>query len=220
VFDFSYDGVMRSVEESLARLGLDRIDILYIHDPDDHYDQACDGAFAALDRLRRSGSVGAIGVGMNQHQMLARFAAAAPFDCLLLAGRYSLLDQGALDDLLPLCAGRGIAVVAGGVYNSGILANPRSGATYDYEAADAGRLERAQRLQRLCADHGIDLKAAAIRFVLAHPAVTATVIGARSPQEIAASVAAAEQPIPADFWRAVRRAALVDDRAPLPGYPA
>jgi D-threo-aldose 1-dehydrogenase len=219
VFDFSYDGVMRSIEESLVRLGLDRIDILYIHDPDRHYDQARDGAFAALDRLRRDGSVGAIGVGMNQHQMLARFARSAPFDCFLLAGRYSLLDQGALDDLLPLCVERNIAVVAGGVYNSGILANPRPGATYDYKAADAGQLERARKLQLTCAEHGIDLKAAAIQFVLAHPAVTSAVIGARVPQEIEASVAAAGQRIPIDFWRALRRQALVDARSPLPGCP-
>jgi D-threo-aldose 1-dehydrogenase len=219
VFDFSYDGVMRSVEESLARLGLDRIDILYIHDPDDHFEQARDGAFTALDHLRRDGSVGAIGAGMNQHQMLARFARSAPFDCFLLAGRYSLLDQGALDELLPLCVERNIAVVAGGVYNSGILANPRPGATYDYEAADTDRLERAAKLQRLCAEHGIDLKAAAIQFALAHPAVTSAMMGARAPQEIAASVAAASQRIPVDFWQALRRHALVDARSPLPGYP-
>lgn len=219
VFDFSYDGVMRSVEESLKRLGLDRIDILYIHDPDDHFEQARDGAFTALDRLRRDGSVGAIGAGMNQHQMLARFAKAAPFDCFLLAGRYSLLDQGALDDLLPLCVERNIAIVAGGVYNSGILANPRPGATYDYEAADTGRLERAAKLQQLCAEHGIDLKAAAIQFALAHPAVTSAMMGARAPQEIAANVAAAGQRIPADFWKALRQHALVDPRSPLPGCP-
>jgi D-threo-aldose 1-dehydrogenase len=219
VFDFSHDGVMRSVEESLARLDLGRIDILYIHDPDDHYEQARDGAFAALDRLRRDGSVGAVGVGMNQHQMLARFAEAASFDCFLLAGRYSLLDQGALDTLLPLCAARGIAVVAGGVYNSGILANPGAGATYDYEAAGTARLARAGQLQRLCEAHGIDLKAAAVQFVLAHPVITGAVIGARAPQEIEASVAAAGQPIPIDFWRALRREGLIDARSPLPGDP-
>ena len=217
VFDFSHDGVIRSVEDSLVRLGLDRIDILYIHDPDDHYQQARDGAYAALDRLRHDGSVGAIGVGMNQHQMLARFAEAAPFDCFLLAGRYSLLDQGALDDLLPLCAARGIAVVAGGVYNSGILANPGAGATYDYEAAGADRLARAGQLQRFCGAYGVDLKAAAIQFVLAHPVVTGGVIGARAPEEIEASVTAAGQSVPIEFWRALRREGLIDARSPLPG---
>jgi D-threo-aldose 1-dehydrogenase len=217
VFDYSYDGVMRSVEESLARLGLDRIDILHIHDPDNHYEEARDGAFAALDRLRRDGSIGAIGAGMNQHQMLAQFAQERSFDCFLLAGRYSLLDQGSLDDLLPLCAERDIAIIAGGVYNSGILANPRPGATYDYEAADARLIERAQQLQQLCVEHGVDLKAVAIQFVLAHPVVPAIVIGARTSQEIEASVAAAAQSVPADFWRALRERGLVDSRCPLPG---
>lgn len=220
VFDYSYDGVMRSVEESLGRLGLDRIDILHIHDPDDHYEEARDGAFAALDRLRQDGSIGAIGAGMNQHQMLARFARELAFDCFLLAGRYSLLDQGSLDDLLPLCAERGIAIIAGGVYNSGILANPQPGATYNYEPADGRLVERAGHLQQLCAEHGVDLKAAAIQFVLAHPMVPAVVVGARTPQEIEASVAAASQPIPADFWRALRHRGLVDARSPLPGSPS
>ncbi len=220
VFDFSYDGVLRSVDESLTRLVLDRIDILYIHDPDDHYEAARDGAFAALDRLRRDGSVGAIGAGMNQHRMLARFANERPFDCFLLAGRYSLLDQSSLDDLLPLCAELGIAIVAGGVYNSGILAAPRPGATYDYETADGRLIERARQLQALCAEHGTDLKAAAIQFVLAHPVVTGVVLGARAPQEIEASLAAARQTVPADFWQALRQRGLVDARAPLPGDPS
>jgi D-threo-aldose 1-dehydrogenase len=220
VFDYSYDGVMRSVEESLARLGLDRIDILHIHDPDNHYEEARDGAFNALDRLRRNGSIGAVGAGMNQHQMLAQFARERLFDCFLLAGRYSLLDQGSLDELLPLCADRGIAIIAGGVYNSGILASPKPGATYNYEIADARLIERARQLQQLCAEHGVDLKAAAIQFVLAHPVVPAVVIGARTPQEIEASVAAAGHPIPPDFWHALRDRGLIDARCPLPGSPS
>jgi D-threo-aldose 1-dehydrogenase len=220
VFDFSYDAVMRSVEESLARLGLDRIDILFIHDPDAHYEEALKGAFPALERLRREGTVGAVGAGMNQHQMLARFANTAPFDGFLLAGRYTLLEQGALDDLFPACAARGMGIVLGGVYNSGILANPRIGATFDYKEADAALVARAQQLQDLCRAHGIDLKAAAVQFALAHPVVSGAVLGARSAAEIEESVAMAAKPIPLDFWRALRRQALVDPRAPLPGVDA
>jgi D-threo-aldose 1-dehydrogenase len=217
VFDFSYDAIMRSVEESLARLGLDRIDILFIHDPDEHYEEALQGAFPALERLRRENTVGAIGAGMNQHEMLARFANAAQFDGFLLAGRYTLLDQGALDDLFPACAARGMGIVLGGVYNSGILANPRAGATFDYKEADAELVARAQRLEELCREHGIELKAAAVQFALAHPAVSGAVLGARTAAEIEESLAMAARPIPLDFWRALRRQGLVDPRAPLPG---
>ena len=124
-FDFSYDGVMRSVDESLERMGLERIDILHIHDPDDHYNAALKGAYRALDRLRADGVIGAVGAGMNQAEMLIRFAREADFDCFLLAGRYTLLDQVALKELLPECVERGIAIIAGGVYNSGILADPK-----------------------------------------------------------------------------------------------
>jgi D-threo-aldose 1-dehydrogenase len=129
VFDYTFDGVMRSVEESLGRLGLDRVDVLYIHDPDDHWEDAIRGAYPALDRLRAEGVVRAIGAGMNQAEMLARFAREGDFDVFLVAGRYTILDQSALTELLPLCVARGIAVVAGGVMNSGILADPRPGAT-------------------------------------------------------------------------------------------
>ena len=217
VFDFSYDGVMRSVDESLDRLGLDRVDILLIHDPDDHHDAAIDGAFRALDRLRSDGTVRAIGAGMNQHEMLARFASEAPFDCFLLAGRYSLLDQSALADLMPLCAARGIGLILGGVYNSGILANPTAGATFDYKAADAARVARAQRLDALCRRHGTELKAAAIRFALAHPAVSGIVLGARSAREVEENVAMAQLDVPAALWEDVRREHLIDPSAPVPG---
>lgn len=131
VFDFSYDGVMRSVEESLERLGLDRVDVLHIHDPDRHYDDARSGAYVALDRLRREGRIRALGAGMNQAEMPARFARELEMDCFLLAGRYTLLDQAAWRELLPLCVEKGIAVIIGGVYNSGILTDPRPGATFN-----------------------------------------------------------------------------------------
>src|SRR6266704_4597234 len=164
VFDFSYDGVMRSFEESLERLGLDRIDVLHIHDPDDHYDEALSGAYRALDDLRRQGVIGAVGAGMNQAEMLTRFAKEADFDCFLLAGRYTLLDQVALKELLPTCLERGVAIIAGGVFNSGILADPRPGAHYNYQAAPQELIDRAQKLRAVCERHGVPLRAAAIQF--------------------------------------------------------
>ncbi len=200
VFDYSYDGVLRSVEESLGRLGLDRVDIAYIHDPDQHYDEALCGAYPALERLRREGVIGAVGVGMNQVDMLARFARDAAVDCFLLAGRYTLLDQGALRDLLPLCLERGIAIVAGGVYNSGILADPRPGATFDYVPADAATVKRARRLQVICRAHGVPLKAAAVQYPLGHPAVASVVVGARSVAELDENTAMFRHPIPAGLW--------------------
>src|SRR5256712_10425364 len=128
---------MRSVDESLERLGLDRVDILHIHDPDDHYDETINGAYRALDRLRADGVIGAVGAGMNQAEMLALFAREGDFDCFWLAGRYTLLDQIALKELLPECQKRGIAILAGGVYNSAILADPKPGAHYNYQTAPA-----------------------------------------------------------------------------------
>ena len=216
-FDYSYDGVMRSVEESLVRLGLDRIDILLVHDPDDHYDEAVAGAFRALQRLRDDGSIKAIGAGMNQSEMLARFADAAPVDCFLLAGRYTLLDQGALTTLFPICTRKNIAILLGGIYNSGILANPHGQAKFNYEDADASLVARARALDALCKQHGIALKAAAIQFCLAHPAVTIGLQGARTAQEAADNIAMAHAPIPAAFWHELRASQLIDAHAPLPG---
>jgi D-threo-aldose 1-dehydrogenase len=201
VFDFSYDGVMRSVEESLTRFGLDRIDVLHIHDPDDHFDEALSGAFRALDRLRTEGSIKAVGAGMNQSEMLARFAREASFDCFLLAGRYTLLDRSGAVELLPLCVERGIAIIAGGVFNSGILANPRPGATFDYKAAPPDLVRRAAELSATCERHGVDLKAAAIQFPLRHPAVPTVLTGCRSVSEVEDNVRAFETPIPDDLWK-------------------
>lgn len=217
VFDFSYDGVMRSVEESLVRLGLDRIDVLLVHDPDDHYDDAVTGAFRALQRLRAEGTVKAIGAGMNQSEMLTRFAEAVPVDCFLLAGRYTLLDQGALDALFPVCAAKNIGILLGGIYNSGILANPRTSAKFNYEDADAALVARALELDELCRRHGTELKAAALQFCMAHPAVTVAVIGARNADEVADNIAMSESTVPPAFWQELRARNLVDARAPLPG---
>jgi D-threo-aldose 1-dehydrogenase len=203
VFDFSYDGVMRSVEESLSRLGLDHVDVLLIHDPDDHYEEALTGAYRALDRLRSEGTIKAVGAGMNQAGMLTRFGREADFDCFLLAGRYTMLDQSGAKELLPLCLDRGIAVIAGGVFNSGILADPRPGAPYDYRPAPAELLERAQRIKAICWRHGVDLKAAAIQFPLRHPAVASVLIGCRSVSELEENVRMFESPIPAELWEEV-----------------
>src|SRR5713226_9394052 len=184
MFDFSYDGVMRSFQESLVRLGLDRIDILHIHDPDNYYDDAISGAYRALDRLRADRVIGAVSAGMNQAEMLTRFAREADFDCFLLAGRYTLLDQIALKELLPVCLERGIAIIAGGVYNSGILADPKPGAHYNYQTAPDELIERAQRIRDVCVRHGVPLKAAAMQFPLGHPAVTCVVVGCRPPEQL------------------------------------
>ena len=216
-FDFSYDGVMRSVAESLDRLGLDRVDVLLVHDPDDHYDDAVSGAFRALKRLRDDGTVKAIGSGMNQSEMLTRFAEAVPVDCFLLAGRYTLLDQGALDALFPACVAKNIGILLGGIYNSGILANPHPGAKFNYEDADAALVARALELDQLCRKHGTELKAAALQFCMAHPAVTVAVMGARNAAEVSDNIAMSERAMPQAFWQELRAKNLVDARAPLPG---
>jgi D-threo-aldose 1-dehydrogenase len=216
-FDFSHDGVMRSVEESLARLGLDRVDVLLVHDPDDHYDAAVAGAFRALQRLRDDGTVKAIGAGMNQSEMLVRFAEAVPVDCFLLAGRYTLLDQGALDALFPLCLANGIGIILGGIYNSGILANPRVGAKFNYEDAGAALVARVRELDELCRRHGTELRAAAVQFCMAHPAVMVALLGARNAAEVADNIAMSERAVPPALWQELRDRKLVAARAPLPG---
>jgi D-threo-aldose 1-dehydrogenase len=216
VFDFSRDGVLTSYEESLERLGLDRADILHLHDPDNHFDQALGEGFPALAGLREQGRVRAVGAGMNQPEMPARFARAASFDCFLLAGRYTLLDQSGLDELLPLCQERGISVIAGGVFNSGILADPRAGATYAYAPAPPQILERAQRLREICGRHAVPLAAAAMQFPLGHPAVAAVVMGARSVAEVDDDVWLFRHPIPAGLWDALKNEGLLSPAAPTP----
>ena len=197
VFDFSYDGAVRSLEESLERMGLDRVDIALIHDPDDHYQAAIAGAYVALERLRSEGVVDAIGVGMNQTKLLARFARETDIDCLLVAGRYTLLDRSAADELLPLCHARGIAVIAAGVFNSGILAN---GDTYDYRPAPASIRARVEELRRACERHATPLAAAAIQFPVRHPAITTVLVGCRSTAEITEDSSLLGCNIPAELW--------------------
>ena len=216
VFDFSFDGVMRSVEESLGRLGLERIDILYIHDPDEHWEAAIGGAYPALHRLRSEGVVEAIGAGMNQAEMLARFAREGDFDCFMLAGRYTLLDQAALPDLLPLCTERGISIVLAGVMNSGILADPRPGSRFNYLPAGPEWIERARQIQAVCDRHGVSLKAAAVQFPLAHPAVACVVVGVRRRRHLDEYPELLRFPIPDDLWTELREEGLLASEAPTP----
>ncbi|MGW1672991.1 aldo/keto reductase [Streptomyces sp. NPDC002324] len=216
VWDFSADGVRRSLEASLDRLGLDRVDIVLLHDPDDHADQALDEAYPALERLRAEGVVGAIGVGMNQTAVPARFLRETDIDVVLLAGRYTLLEQQGLAELLPEAAARGRSVLIGGVFNSGLLTHPAPGATYDYAPAPEPVLARALRLKEVTERHGVPLRAAALRFPLGHPAVAAVLTGARSPDEVRDTVEQSRLPVPAALWDELRAAGLIAPEAPVP----
>jgi D-threo-aldose 1-dehydrogenase len=200
VRDYSADGVLRSLEDSLRRLRLDRVDIALIHDPDDRQAEALDGAYPALDRLRSDGAVGAIGVGVNSASLAEWFVSRADLDCVLVAGRYTLLDDSAARTLFPLCGSRGVAVLAAGVFNSGVLADPADGARYDYAPAAPGVLARVRCVRDVCAGHGVPVAAAALRYVLRHPAVTAAVVGARTPEEIRADAGYVGLTIPEALW--------------------
>jgi D-threo-aldose 1-dehydrogenase len=196
-FDFSHDAALRSLEASLERLGLDRVDIALIHDPDDHYEEAVAGAYRALARLRDEGVVRAIGVGMNRTELLCRFARETELDCMLLAGRYTLLDRSAAEELLPVCEEYRIRVIAGGVFNSGVLAG---GDTFDYEAASADVLARVRSLTATCARHGVPLLAAAVQFPLRHAAVATVLVGCRTPGEVEEDVRLFELEVPQALW--------------------
>ena len=204
VWDFSRDGIRRSLEESLRRLGLDRVDIAYLHDPDDHIDDVARarGYPGARQSSEREGSVAAIGAGMNDASLLARLVRETDMDVVMLAGRYTLLEQDSLDDLLPLCVERGVGVVAAGVFNSGLLARPQPSreAKYDYETAPRELVDRARAIAAVCDRHGTSLPAAAIAFPLAHPAVVSVCLGARSAKQVQQNVALYGEPIAADLW--------------------
>ena len=197
-FDFSHDATLRSLDESLGRLGLDRVDIAFVHDPDDHFDVALAGSFRALRRLRDEGVVRAIGVGANQPAVLCRFAREADPDCFLVAGRFTALDRTAEPELLPLCQASGIAVIAGGVFNSGVIAG---GTTFDYEAAPPEIVERVEALREICARYGVPLPAAAVQFPLRHPAVATVLVGCRTQDEVAEDMRLAELEVPAGLWK-------------------
>ncbi|NKI44061.1 aldo/keto reductase [Streptomyces sp. LD120] len=215
-WDFSAEGVRRGLEESLTRLGLDRVDIAYLHDPDDHVVQALDEAYPALERLRQEGVLGAVGIGVNQCALPARFLRETDLDVVLLAGRYTLLDQSGLAELLPLAEARGVDVVLGGVYNSGLLADPRPGATFDYARAPRELLGRAVELQRVCARHGVPLRAAALQFPLGHPAVASVLTGARSAAEVRDAAVMMATEVPGALWSELAEHGRLEPGVPVP----
>ncbi|MFN8057753.1 MAG: aldo/keto reductase [Vicinamibacterales bacterium] len=216
-FDFTRSGILRSFESSLERLGVGRVDILHLHDPDDHFDVALREAVPAIMALKAQGLIRAVSAGMNQWEMLARFAQEAPFDCFLLAGRYTLLDQSAGATLLPLCHARGIRIIVGGPYNSGVLATGSRGAGhYDYAAPPPAILARTEALENLCRRHRVPLRAAALQFPLGHEAVISVVAGARHPDEVADNVRMYDFPIPTAFWQELGQSGLLLDGTPTP----
>ena len=218
VWDFSRDGVRRSLEESLRRLGLDRVDLVYLHDPDDHLEEVLAAGYPALEELRDEGVVAAIGAGMNQTRVLAELARSTDVDLVMLAGRYTLLEQRALDDLLPVCERRGIGVVAAGVFNSGVLArrDPAPDATYDYARPPAEVLDRARRIAEVCERHGTTLPEAALAFPLGHPAVVSVCVGARSPEQVRRNARLLGAAIPPALWDELREKGLLHAQAPVP----
>ncbi|GGV20915.1 oxidoreductase [Streptomyces filipinensis] len=216
VWDFSADGVRRTLEASLTRLGLDRVDVVYLHDPDDHAEQAFREGYPALERLRAEGVVGAIGAGMNQAGTLTRFVRDTDVDVVLCAGRYTLLDQSAATALLPAAAEHGVAVVLGGVFNSGLLADPAPGATYDYTRAPRELLGRALRMKAVAERHGTTLRAAALAFTSAHPAVACVLSGPRSAPEVHDCADQFASQVPPEFWRELRESGLLPVVRELP----
>ncbi|MGP4005259.1 aldo/keto reductase [Streptomyces sp. 4N124] len=214
VWDFSADGIRRTLDASLERLGLDRVDVVYLHDPDDHAEQAFHEAYPTLEKLRSEGVVGAIGAGMNQAGMLTRFVRDTDVDVVLCAGRYTLLDQSALTELLPAAVDRGTSVVIGGAFNSGLLADPRPESTYNYDRAPQEMLDRALRMRSVADRHGITLRAAALAYCAAHPAVASVLVGARSAAEVRDCAEQFASAVPEAFWRELRETGLLSDEEP------
>ena len=224
--DYSYDGAMRSFEDSLQRLGTDRIDILLIHDVD-HRNQgerypevfkaAMAGAYKALLSLRQQGVVKAIGCGLNEWEACQAFAEAGDFDCFLLAGRYTLLEQESLQSFLPLCEKRGIGIILGGPYNSGILASGAvKDAWFNYAPATAEILDKVAAIEKICASHKVPLKAAALQFPLYHACVASVIPGTSSAAELNENLRMLRIPVPAELWRELKTAGLMDAQAPTP----
>ena len=224
--DYSYDGTMRSFEDSLNRLGVDRVDILLIHDADrrnqgerypEAFRAAMDGSYRALVALREQKLVKAIGCGLNEWESCQDFAEAGDFDCFLLAGRYTLLHQESLETFLPLCERRGIGIILGGPYNSGILATGAvKDAWFHYAPAPEEVLMRVAAIESVCARHRVPLKAAALQFPLHHPCIASVIPGMRSPAEVAENMAMLRAPVPVEFWRDMKTAGLIDPTAPTP----
>jgi len=227
VVDYSYDGTMRSLEQSFQRLGLNTIDILNIHDVDiwthgeegyeRHFRTAIGGAYKALDELRRAGTIKAIGLGVNEIEPCLRFADAGDFDCFLLAGRYTLLEYAALDELLPLCERRGISIILGGPYNSGILATGAvPAATYNYKPAPAEIMNRVALIEAVCQRHGVKIAAAALQFPLGHRQVASMIPGAISPEQVERNAALMSAAIPSGLWAELKHEGLMPPFAPVP----
>ena len=201
--DYSRDGVLRSLESSMDRLGTDRIDIAFVHDAENHVEEALSGAIPALLELRDQGVLQGVGLGMNFDRVLAEFVRRSDVDTVMIAGRYTLLEQPALDELLPLCEERGVRVMAAGVFNSGILATPTPGTTYNYKSAPADLVARAQRIADVCARFGVDLPTAAIAMPARHPAVEAVVLGASSVKQVESNATRAATEIPPELWQSL-----------------
>lgn len=225
-FDYSYDGVMRAFEDSLQRLNLEHMDICFIHDIDRFtrgdeqpavFEQAMDGAWRALSDLRDQRVVKAIGVGVNEWEVCHAALQQRDFDCFLLAGRYTLLEQEALDEFLPLCEQRGAAVVVGGGFNSGILATgAREGAKYNYAPAPDDIMQKVAAIEAVCKDCEVPLPAAALQFVVAHPAIPSFIAGTRTVEQLQQNLDWFSHPIPAEFWQALKDKNLLRDDAPVP----
>jgi D-threo-aldose 1-dehydrogenase len=228
VYDYSYDGIMRSIEHSLHRLGTYRVDILLVHDLDvwthgseqarvDNVQAFMAGGYRAMAKLRDEGTVSAIGAGVNETAACQDLAERGDFDCFLLAGRYTLLEQGPLDSFLPLCERRDIALLIGGAYNTGILATGAvEGAYFQYSPAPPEIMARVRRIEAVCARHGVKLPTAALQFPLGHPAVASVVVGMRAPAEIAMNVETFAPAVPADFWAELKAEGLLREDAPTP----
>lgn len=223
VYDYTHDGILRSYEDSLCRLGLDRVEILYVHDigsathGDAHPAMLAQliegGGFSALERLRGEGAIDAFGIGVNETAVAIELIDRVRMDVILLAGRYTLLEQGALTAFLPRCQAEGIAVVIGGPYNSGLLAG---GGTYDYEPAPASVAARARAIETVCERHGVALGAAALQFPLAHPMVASVIPGLASAEEVHQTVQRYQTPIPPALWDALKAEHLLAAEAPVP----
>ena len=227
-FDYSREGTLRSLEQSMLRLGLASIDVALIHDADVHthgsqaeadrrFREAMAGSYLALSELRRAGVIKAIGVGLNETAMSLRFAREADLDCIMLAGRYTLLEQGALDELLPLCEKKSMSILLAAPLNSGILATgARAGASYDYKPAPPAILDKVRRIEAVCARHQVELTTAALHFPLAHPRVASVVVGALRPSEVVDNLARLARSIPAELWRELKHERLLAEAAPVP----
>jgi len=216
IYDYSYDAIMRSIDHSFQRLGVDRIDIAWIHDPDNHWEQAIGGAFPALAKLREQGVLRAIGAGMNQAEMLARFAREGDFDAFMCAGRYTLLDQVALEELFPVCEQKGIAIVIAGAMNSGLMSNPTANQHFNYGPAPQEWVDKAVAIHAVCERHGVNPRAAALQFPYAHPVVATIVAGVRTVAHLDDTVANLRVDIPDQLWDELKAEGLLRADAPTP----